>query len=40
MMMWIEGMGTDDMMEYWPEWIFDEENESYLDPEEVRPKYH
>jgi len=33
---WIEGVHTEDLVEYWPEWIYLRNNEGYFDPKEVR----
>jgi len=33
---WIEGVHTEDLVEYWPEWIYLRHNEGYFDPKEVR----
>ena len=32
---WIEGVHTEDLVEYWPEWIYLKNNEGYFDPKEV-----
>jgi len=36
MSFWIDGFYTDDLLDYWPEWIHIRNNEGYLAPGEVR----